>query len=120
HPYYGIPVVPAIAVLAAIEFASWIRKWPKLHPYLLGALLLSAPAYTLWRTSHFFPQPRIVQSLEEAKRAVDLARPPADKATVFSDGNPRLFWFFDRKGWLDPVDARTSLPRLVAEASLVL
>jgi hypothetical protein len=119
HPYYGIPAVPAIAVIAAIELASWIRKWPKLNPYLFGALLLSAPAYTVWRTSHWFPRRSLVQSLEEARRAVDLARPPNDRTTVFSGGNPRLFWFFDRKGWLDPVEAG-GLPRIPPETPLVL
>ena len=120
HPYYGIPAVPAIAVIAAIELASWSRRWPKLSPYLLGALLLAAPAYTVWRTSHWFPQRSLVKSLGDARRAVDSARPPSDRATVFSGGNPRLFWFFDRKGWLDPVEAGTTLPRVPAETPLVL
>jgi hypothetical protein len=120
HPYYGIPAVPAIALLAAIEVESWIQRWAVLHRYLLGSVLLCAASYSVWRTWHWFPKLSLTQPYEAAKRAADAASEPAARATVFSGGNPRLFWFFDRKGWLDPVDPEVWLPLHRAEAPLVL
>lgn len=102
HVYYGLPVVPLLALVAGGEIAHWIAKLPRARSMAGVAVVVVASAYGAWRSAHWFPppQPAAEADLRAGKAALDAVAGPAEKVTLFSEGSPLLLWGLDRRGWI--------------------
>jgi hypothetical protein len=107
HFYYGLPLIPFIALSSARAMAVRIdgqrsRFWRPAALVLSGVALLYGPH----RVAHWWPSADADTPYREAASVIDRGTSAADKIIVFSRGDPTLFWMLHRRGWLAP-DANT-------------
>jgi len=106
HNYYGIPVVPLLALVAGFGWSHFSpRLAPKTRAAVLALLLLGVVVHSVYRTERSWPRPEAQAELTTARRALDGREAAEQRAVYFSAGDPTLVWQLGRKGWLEQVDA---------------
>lgn len=106
HYYYGILAVPVFASLAGFGAIAFSENWPNnVRAGILLLLMAGASLHSLVRTAHWLPSEQRVDAIKEARRAVDAASSSNDRVVLFSNNDPTLLWFLDRRGWLLSNDA---------------
>ena len=121
HSYYGVPVVPVLAIAAAFGAQELFKRQSKVPQWALVAMAgLVVMAHGLGRTWHWSKAWATTRSHQMAKQFIDNHAAPSDRILLFSASDPTLLWWLDRKGWIAPSEkpaswfARTSLrPPLV-------
>jgi hypothetical protein len=104
HTSYGLIAVPAIAWAAGAGFALAQARVAALRgPLVVGVVLASVVGYGFGR--HGWRTPReAIESLDAAKALLDRIAPGAPLFVV-SDGDPKMFWYLDRRGEIVPQTA---------------
>lgn len=113
HTSYGLIAVPAIAWSAGVGLEALTRLAPSLQrPLAVGLLLSSVVGYGYWRTRGWRTPRQSAESFALAKADLD-RRAPRAPLLVVSDGDPKLFWYLDRRGESVPaavLAARLAVP----------
>jgi hypothetical protein len=100
HTCYGLIAVPPLALIAGSAAQDLLTRVPhwKWAVLLLSCALVAG--YGVWRTSHWFASTESSLPFQDAKRSLDSRLAQQDRILVISDGDPKLLWYLDRKGWL--------------------
>ncbi len=102
HTSYGLIAVPAIAWAAGAGFDLVQARAPALRgPLAVGVVVASVVGYGFWRTRGWRTPREAIESLDLAKALLDQHAPGA-ALFVVSDGDPKMFWYLDRRGEIVP------------------
>ncbi|OJH42446.1 hypothetical protein BON30_04430 [Cystobacter ferrugineus] len=106
HTSYGLVAVPAVVLSAGVAVDALLsrarsRVWH--HVATVGLLLVAA--FGLWRTRSWFSPSDAAVAFEEAKQRHDEVSAADARVLVLSDGDPKVLWYLDRKGWVMWPDA---------------
>ena len=106
HGYYGLVMVPSIALLAGAAYGHLERRVP---PRAAVAVFATAcvvlAGWVVYRTRTWYGPPALAEQYAAAKAAADGALEKGGRLAVVSDGDPKVLWYLDRNGWVFPWDA---------------
>ncbi|PTL84606.1 glycosyltransferase family 39 protein [Vitiosangium sp. GDMCC 1.1324] len=105
HTSYGLVAVPAVVLSAgaAVDALLSRARRPIWFQVVAVGLVLVA-AFGLWRTRSWFSPSNAAAPFEEAKQRLDGVLETGARVLVLSDGDPKLLWYLDRKGWVVGAD----------------
>jgi hypothetical protein len=101
HTSYGLVAVPAVVLSAGAAVDALLaraRSTVWLHVTAVGLVLVAA--FGLWRTRSWFSPSEASVPFEEAKQRLDGVSAADERMVVISDGDPKVLWYLDRKGWV--------------------
>jgi hypothetical protein len=107
HFYYGLPLVPVIAVAAGIALARW-SDGPGAQSRLRRAvsllIIVGAAVYGPYRVAnaHWWPRAEDARQYEQARAALETHTGSDEGLALFSANDPTLFWWLHRHGSLAP------------------
>lgn len=101
HGYYGLVMVPSIALLAGAAYWRLEQRFSRAQATALGAACAVALAgWVVYRTRHWYGPPALAEQYVAAKAAADGALAKDGRLAVVSDGDPKVLWYLDRNGWV--------------------
>lgn len=109
HYYYGLLVTPVLALVAAFGLDQLVEnttgRWRRPFRILVGVVLVPlAMTHALIRTAHWVPADKKLGRIAELRKHLDRLDSTRSAVALYSNNNPTLLWFMDRKGWLLPHD----------------
>ena len=105
HYYYGLLVVPVLSILGSLSLLHIHQSQRLLQQGLVMLLLILCLGHSYFRTQNWFAKDIGLSDLIETKEFLDTLLPATEKIALFSNGDPTLLWFLERKAWLNEIDA---------------
>jgi len=101
HGYYGLVMVPSIALLAGAAYGHLERRVPpRAAAAACAACCAVLAGWAVFRTRTWYGPPALAEQYQAAKAAADRALAKDARLAVVSDGDPKVLWYLDRTGWV--------------------